>query len=539
MHLHIDTLHTYLSRIVPFGFAGAALVAHRGQILLREGYGRANRATGALNTAVTVFNTGSITKQFTAAGIMKLAMQAKLSPQDPINRHLPDVPEDKASITLHHLLTHTAGLVNYVADDYVMVDREEMLAKVLNAPLRFTPGEQYEYSNAGYSLLAAIIEIVSGRPYETFLQNELLQPAGLQHTGYRFPDWSQQNVAHWYTGDIDNGTPLSKPYPSWSVMGNGEMLSTLDDLYHWHNALSDDALLSPEAKEQMFTPFLRDYAYGWRVVETELGRLIHHNGASDLGSSAVCQRFVDEDLVIILFFNQAPAADQPLCILLDERITEILHGADVTIPPFTKPGTVGDLRPFTGRFWLPSGDFVETTVADDGLVVRAVGQQAINLLAFPDQPITAYEDLNEEARRLFEAAVIQDNYAPFQQALGNDSARAQRYRDIFVQACRDAGTGQIEHIAINGTIPSPLAGAIATHAVLVGEHAQIAYYLHWLKGKIHGISPALPDHQFTLLCQPTSHNQFVGYDLSRAQLVEIVFAGQGQLRIQDHLLLAI
>jgi CubicO group peptidase (beta-lactamase class C family) len=538
MDLQIETLHTYLSRIVPFGFAGAALVAHQGQILLREGYGLANRERGVANTADTIFNTGSITKQFTAAAIMKLAMQGKLSPHAPISRYLHGVPADKANITLHHLLTHTAGLINYVADDYVMVDREEMLENVLTAPLHFAPGEQYEYSNAGYSLLAAIVEMVSERPYETFLQTELLQSAGLQHTGYRAPDWSRQNVAHWYVGSTDNGTPLTKPYPSWSVMGNGEMLSTLDDLYRWHVALSDDTFLSPTAKEQMYTPFLRGYAYGWRVLETELGRLIRHNGASGLGSSAVFQRFVDEDLVIILFFNQAATADQPLSALLDERVTEILLGAEVTIPPVTQRKTAAELRPFVGRFSLHSGDFVETIVVNDALTAKAVGQQAINLLAFPDEPIAAYDDLNEEAQRLFEAAVLQNDYAPFQQALGDDATRTQRYRHIFTEAINEANTGQILRITVNGTMPSHIAGAVATHVAFVGERGQIAYYLHWFEGKVHGINSALPDHQFAIPCQSTSHNQFVGYDLSRARLIEITSLGQEQLQIQEHRLIS-
>jgi CubicO group peptidase (beta-lactamase class C family) len=140
-------------------------------------------------------------------------------------------------------------------------------------------------------VLAAIVEMVAARPYETFLQSKLLQPAGLHHTGYQAPDWRQQNVAHWYIGDKDNGTPLTKPYPSWTVMGNGEMLSNLDDLYGWHVALSGDDLLSPAAKAQMYTPFRRDYAYGWRVLDTENGRLIRHNGARRAG----CPRSIDKN----------------------------------------------------------------------------------------------------------------------------------------------------------------------------------------------------------------------------------------------------
>jgi CubicO group peptidase (beta-lactamase class C family) len=519
----IPILHQYLTGIVPFGFAGAVLIAHKGEVLLRQGYGLANRETGMANRPSTVFNTGSISKQFTAALIMKLVMQGKLSPHDPISNYLGGVPEDKANITLHRLLTHTAGLIDYVADDYEMVDREEMLEKVLTAPLHFPPGEAYEYSNAGYSLLAAIVEIVSERPYETFLATELLQPAGLHFTGYQAPDWSQKEVAHWYLGNTDNGTPLTKPYPSWSVMGNGEILSTLDNLYQWHIALSGDDLLSAEAKAQMYTPFLRDYAYGWRVLETDIGRLIRHNGASSLGSSAVFQRCVDEVLVIIMFFNQAAEGGDPLCVLLDDRVTEILLGGDVTIPPEAKFLPTEQLVQYAGRFVTENGDEVVTAVHAQTLTATAVGQQAINFLAFPEQPLTAYANLNEEAQRLFETAVLHDDYLPFQQALGNDAARVQRYRYLFLEAIRENNTGAVQAIVVAGTTPSMLAGMVATHVTFMGEQGRTAFYLHWKEAGVYGITPADPAFQFTMTLQATAVAQFIGYDIASDHLLQLAF----------------
>jgi CubicO group peptidase (beta-lactamase class C family) len=267
----------YLGRIVPYGFSGAVLVAKDDRIILNKGYGMAVRVKNIPNTNATVLNTGSITKQFTAAAIMKLEVQRKLKTSDPITKFFKNVPADKKNITLHHLLTHTSGIVDAVGDDYEVAKRDETTANILKEPLQFTLGKEFSYSNAGYSLLAAVIEKVSGQDYEKFLNEQLFKPAGMHFTGYRIPKWNERVVAHWYVGEKDNGTPLEKPYPYWHVIGNGEILSTTGDLYKWHLALKGDKILSKEAKKKIFTPYLNDYGYGWDVLESGHGLLIQSN----------------------------------------------------------------------------------------------------------------------------------------------------------------------------------------------------------------------------------------------------------------------
>ncbi len=161
-----ERIDTYLSRIAPFGFSGSALVADRGTMLLQEGYGLANRAQGIPNTADTIFSIGSITKQFTAAAIMKLEMRGYLRTSDSISEFFAAVPGDKAGITLHQVLTHTAGLLNYTGEDYEMAGRDETVLQILQSALTFPPGSDFGYSNAGYTLLAAVIEQVTRRSYE-------------------------------------------------------------------------------------------------------------------------------------------------------------------------------------------------------------------------------------------------------------------------------------------------------------------------------------------------------------------------------------
>ena len=252
----------YLSRITPFGYSGAFLLAKNGEILLNKGYGMAIRDKGIPSNSETVFCTGSVTKQFTAAGIMKLEMMGKLKTSDPIARYLPDVPPDKKQIPLHYLLTHTSGIGSGEGGDYEVVGRDETVKKILAQPLRSEPGKEFFYSNSGYSLLAAIIERVSGQSYEEFLRANLFLPAGMHLTGYVLPDWKDKVIAHWYVVDEDNGTPLDKPFPYWNLLGNGGILSTTEDMFRWNRALKGDAILSAEVKKKLWTPFLNEYASG-------------------------------------------------------------------------------------------------------------------------------------------------------------------------------------------------------------------------------------------------------------------------------------
>jgi len=514
-------IDTYLKRIVPFGFAGSALIAIGEDLILNKGYGLANQAKGIPNTADSVHCLGSVTKQFTAAAVMKLAMQNKLHPHDPISKYLPGVPDDKTGITLHHLLTHTAGVINYTGEDYEVADREEMVEKVMSSPLDFSPGNQYKYSNAGYSLLAAVVEIVGKQPFETFLHEELFQPAGMESTGYVLPDWDVENVARWYVGNQDNGNALEKPYPYWNIMGNGEMLSTTADMHRWHQALQGDTILSAEMRRLLYTPFLSNYAYGWERLETEHGTLIQHDGASELGSSASYRRFVDEDVVIILFFNQS-IDGTPMCRLVEDKVAALVFGDEIAIPPETISYDPESLMKIPGSYKLESGGELNVTIEDEMLKISPIGQDAINLIAFPDKPVSAQTDLNEQTKMLFEAAVS-DDYGPFAKALGGDEKRAERYRLSINNAIEEKGIGEIQQVLIKGTKHSFLPDAVATEAQLWEAKDHVAFDLHWRDNQLLGLSPTVNQLPFSMILRPISQTQYVGYNLATTGQAEIQF----------------
>lgn len=172
------------------------------------------------------------------------------------------MPADKRGITLHHLLTHKAGLAEGLGDDYEPVSRDEMLDKALKSKLVSRPGTEFHYSNTGFSVLAAIVEKVSGTSYERFLAKHLFAPAGMTQTGYVLPKFSRAQVAVEYDEEgASQGRPLDHPWaadgPYWYLRGNGGMLSTGRDMFRWHRALLGDTILSAAAKARMFEPHAR------------------------------------------------------------------------------------------------------------------------------------------------------------------------------------------------------------------------------------------------------------------------------------------
>jgi CubicO group peptidase (beta-lactamase class C family) len=319
-------------------FKGAALVASDGNVLLRKGYGQADRERSIPYAPETVSTIGSITKQFTAAAILKLEMQGQLHVEDTIDKYLPGVPEDKRSITLHQLLTHTSGLESDFAGDYDAVTRDEYVRRVLSSKLRTAPGSAYHYANSGYSLLGAIVEIVSAQGYETFLREQLFLPSGMRETGYVLPKWDARRVAVGYRAGERWGRPNEKPWatdgPYWALRANGGILSTVDDLLRWHTALEGTEILSAAAKKRMFTPHVREgagdtyYGYGWMIGKDPWGgALVAHNGGNGV-FFADFVRMIDAHLVVILMTNDSTVRGGRIA----ESLARLARGEDVPVP---------------------------------------------------------------------------------------------------------------------------------------------------------------------------------------------------------------
>ena len=300
------------------GFSGAVLVVKDGKVTLAKGYGIADRERKIPVTLDSVFDIGSLVKQFTAAAILKLEVKGKLNTTDLISKYFKNVPPDKATMTLHHLLTHTAGFPAQIGSDYDVISRDEYIKSALATKLLSAPGEKYAYSNVDYSLLGAIVEMRSGQNYEHYVYENLFKPAGMSLTGYRIPKWKADDIVHNYIGDIDWGTALSKRWaadgPYWNLRANGGMLFTVGDMYKWMQALQGERILPEAVKQKMFASYVRtpglpgmnwSYGYGWRVRNTTRNTKVIWHGGDGAAFHSDASWFVDEKTIIILATNVA------------------------------------------------------------------------------------------------------------------------------------------------------------------------------------------------------------------------------------------
>jgi CubicO group peptidase (beta-lactamase class C family) len=254
----LDALIDAYARL--YKFNGSALVAKNGTILLNKGYGFRNAADKVANNEQTIFQLGSITKQFTSAVILKLQEEKKLSVSDKLSKYFPGYPKGD-SITIEQLLTHTSGIYSYTNDPNFMANevtkpanREMMMALFRDKPFDFSPGTSWNYSNSGYSLLGYIIEAVTKKPYEQAVRKYIFTPLHMTHSGFDFTHLKNKEKATGYF-ELNDKETIAAPIVDSSVSYSaGAIYSTTGDLYLWHKALQKNKILSKAQQEKAYTP---------------------------------------------------------------------------------------------------------------------------------------------------------------------------------------------------------------------------------------------------------------------------------------------
>jgi CubicO group peptidase (beta-lactamase class C family) len=241
------------------GFHGNVLVAIAGQTVLFKGYGFSDEGACTRFSPSTIVQIGSNVKDFTKVAILQLVEGGLLALDDSITRFFPSVPSDKRGITVRHLLNHAAGFPMAIGPDKEVINRDTFLERLWNAPLAFRPGEGTLYSNPGYSVLAAIIEKLSGESYDRYVTDHILSPIGMRETGYLLPGFERKRLAHGYNSSGDIGTMLDHPHASdghwWNLRGNGGFLSTLSEMASFYRTLLDGGLLkSAEDRAMVINP---------------------------------------------------------------------------------------------------------------------------------------------------------------------------------------------------------------------------------------------------------------------------------------------
>jgi CubicO group peptidase (beta-lactamase class C family) len=317
--------------------SGVVLVAKNGVTVASKAAGIANKATNAPIDLNTKFNLGSMNKMFTAVAIAQLAQAGKLSFTDNVGKHLTDYPNKEVAdkVTIHQLLTHTSGMGMYFGEKFA-AQRDKLLTVAAHLPLfsadplAFQPGEKFQYSNAGYMLLGAIIEKVSGQDYYSYVQEHIYKPAGMNDTGFYEPGKEIQNLAIGYTKMSPDGKPAEEVRDNEGIRevkggpaGGG--FSTAPDLVRFEQALFSYKLLDKAHTEVVTTGKVDGPRgmgrYGYGFGDNDLGgkHSVGHNGGFP-GIAANFEMYPESGYTAVELMNTDPPALMPIAKAIRERI---------------------------------------------------------------------------------------------------------------------------------------------------------------------------------------------------------------------------
>jgi CubicO group peptidase (beta-lactamase class C family) len=365
-----------------------------GKIIKAEGYGLANVELNVSARPETVYKIGSVSKQLIATGILLLMQDGKLSLDDKISQFLEGTPDTWKEITVRHLLTHTSGIVREAPgfDPLKIQDDAEVIKTAYPLPLRFAPGEKWEYCNVGYFSLAEIIRKVSGKPWGDYLSERLFTPLEMNATRTTTMTEIIQNRANgyvWRNGKVENASTYFALRPS------GAFLSSVLDLAKWDAALYTDKILKQSTLSQVWMPVklnsgaTHPYGFGWELSSVGGHKLVHHGGSLP-GFRAQISRFVDDKLTVVVLTNGDNANPNFIALGI----------AAFYIPGLIPERTVAKidakiLDAYTGQYQHPSVVFTITREGDKLRLQQGPNSEKQDLL-----PESATNFFMNENRRL-------------------------------------------------------------------------------------------------------------------------------------------
>ena len=349
-------------------FSGSVLVAKSGRILFQKSYGMANYEWNVPNSEKTKFHIASVTKTFTAAAIVMLEQQGKLKLSDSLSKYVPDYLNGDR-ITIEQMLAHSSGLPDfyslpeYPTKKYQRITLPDLIAWVKVKPLDFLPGSKNSYSNTGYGFLAYIIEQVSGKPYDQFIAEEILRPAGMKDTGTLRDETLIPARADGYQPALGNPGLRNAPFYDKTILtGSGSLYSTTGDLYAWCRAI--------EAR-RFFDIRKLAYPYGWGARVTKSKHKYIEQSGRDPGFASHIAIFPDDDLIVIVLGNLEDAA---VNVMADDLAA--LSLGENPPPPATRTKTTTPIlhaEDYTGRYEVNPTFLIDVRSERSDLYLRGTG----------------------------------------------------------------------------------------------------------------------------------------------------------------------
>lgn len=376
-------------------FSGNILIAEKGDVIFQRSFGKADHKLNKDLDRESIFELASVSKQFTAMGIMLLVQQGKLKYEDSLRKFFPQLPYH--NITVKHLLHHVSGLPDYMAefakgwDETKIATNADMIALLVkNKPaVEFAPGTKWNYSNTGYALLASIIEKASGKTFHDYLQKNIFNPLDMKRTLVFGRRYEKRNLDNYAFGYIQKGKQFVLPdsvpetasmvYCLDGIQGDGTVNSTTDDLLKWDRALYTEKLLPKAVLAEAFKPGVLNngdtttYGFGWAIGKSKVfGPFVNHTGGWP-GYNTLIERHTGTDKTIIILQNNGMTG-VPISV-----VRNILYGIEAKKPQEAPKAGAEELKQYIGDYELAPEFVLSITVKEDKIFAQATGQSDVEI----------------------------------------------------------------------------------------------------------------------------------------------------------------
>jgi CubicO group peptidase (beta-lactamase class C family) len=394
----IDSLLVSYAKI--FRFNGTALVYKKGEIILDKGYGYRDVNNKIPNTSKTIFQVGSITKQFTATVILKLAEEKKLTLQDQLTKFFPEYPRGN-EITIAHLLSHTSGIYEYFRNpEYHITKREKPLTKedrvalFKDKPMDFNPGAEFSYCNSGYELLGLIIEKITHKPYEQVVREMILEPLKMNSSGFDFIGLKSSLKAKPYTLYSKDKILESTPWDSTATYAAGALYSNAKDLYLWHQGLLNGNIIKKHSLDKAYTPVLNGYGYAWWIETFYDKKVVSHGGNVD-GFTSHFIRVPEDDICIVLLNNtynhEIETIGNSILAILYDKPFKFLNEIKISNE---------DLKKYEGKYEVNTDFYILISSSNNQLFAQINGEPKFEIFA---QNLESFFSKEEDLRMKFKS----------------------------------------------------------------------------------------------------------------------------------------
>ena len=497
-------LDDFMTKQALFGFSGGVLVEKDGKIILSKGYGFANNEYLIPFTDSTIIDIASVTKGFTATAILQLYDQSKLDINDKLDKYFDNIPIDKEGITIKQLLSNSSGLGEFLAAPS-NITRDELVKKILSKPFEGTVDKWY-YSNEGFSILAAIVEKVSGMSYEEYISENFIIPLGMTHTGF-FGDkkWDDKYLGHSYNREKDYGS-FANNINKWNEKGSGNMASSVADIYKWIKASMENKFLKMDTYKDQFTKYVElnknlGYGYGWFIGNTERGTRFFRLGGNNTpaGITIEVRVFPEENAMYILFCNEMidevglvrPIRSELENIMFENGYKNSLSGFDLT--------SIKKTNDYVRMVSFKNGTIIEPYL--NKFLIKTENQEVVNSITTPDKDRKALlSELNDKAKKLFKQLL-------------DGTYEDKELRDYYWN------TIGLKDFKVLCTVPVDNSGTNATFVRAWTPDGQFVYRCMWNGDEFFYINDKT--NKLPLWKIVRTSNGFVGYDLVLKKKFEV------------------